>query len=230
MKRAPLAVGLAGWLKTTPPASVAKRLRSTGGRPHGKSTGQEMPHWFDIQRYSLAKELDAADWYLNLELRGEIARRSDNALIELVRGQEPIISRQSTPLFVLKSLEQTLTDRNPNFRRVLDGDLPIEPVKSVLVREFYHFERQINPALREASKVLDVSHDEPPTGLDESVNEHFDIHYSGVFARINLSAPDDEIVDSLKRYLEQERGRMHRHAPTSAQVNALDSLRKRNIP
>jgi hypothetical protein len=225
-----VAPALAGWLSTKPSARVAKKHRPTGGRPYGKSNGQEKPNWFVVNRYSSAMSLDAADWYLNLELRGEIARRKDNELITLVRGELPIVRRDAYPLYALGLLEQMPGNRNPNFLRVLNGELPIEPVRNVLVKEFYHFERRINPDLREASKSFDDARHELPSEFNESVNEHFDIAYSGVFARINLSVPDDEIVESLKRYLAQERVRMRKHAPTSAQVRALDSLRKRNIP
>ena len=91
-----------------------------------------------MARYAAAYEMDAADWYLNLALRGAIARGECKQFgLAYVRGPRPVIRRAAELPPQFASIASEL---GGDFADMLDGKAPRSGVEHLSAEEFYFFE------------------------------------------------------------------------------------------
>ena len=172
--------------------------------------------------------MDVDDWYLNLEIRGQIHRNGTPYLLQRVRGVQPLVFRHEEDDIDAMLLQKCVTSQN--FKRVFSSSALSEAVKNQTVWEHYFFEKWITPSIREFAKNYDpkITEESPPE-FQESINDHLKKQPLNRIVTINLSAPDEQIIDSLKRYLATERQHAQNVAPVSPHAAALRALQKRNV-
>jgi hypothetical protein len=170
-------------------------------RPYSKVTA---PPWFDLSRYAAARDMDAADWYLNLQLRAVIARTAHKLARSYVRSTTPLVRRTQDPLPF--SLEGELP---PDFLAIFAGREPAPGVVPLRALDVYYFERfRLPEQIREFGRSFtpgEISAGEVPAGFTEPLDRLIEPRLLSVFARIDLSLPDGALVADLRAFLARER-------------------------
>ena len=148
-----------------------------------------VPAWFELKRYDSARNLDAADWFLNLEIRGEIQRSNSVNLTNRVRSTAPLIVR-STEDDEQRLILQT-SSNSPDFGAMLNSQIPPSGVRDMRVDELYFFERWLDEDLRAIGATYDP---ETPTSatrrFHESINDNLRKQLLGRFLRVDFTLPD----------------------------------------
>jgi hypothetical protein len=150
--------------------------------------------------------MDAADWYLNLSLRGAIARGKSRFGRQYVRGPNPVIRRadESPP-----ELDFISNESRGDFATILEGKEPRLGVESLRTEELYFFERRLPEAIRQFGRTHvpgNTPAGEVPNGFVGPVDHLFEPRFLSVFARIDLSLPDKTLLADLQSFLKRERG------------------------
>jgi hypothetical protein len=173
--------------------------------------------------------MDAADWYLNLLLRGHIDRTSDNFWTTHIR-QHPIARRDSEHANSLSFLVETSADFPPDIREILNGREPHSAVQSLTGVELYFFERRLPEPIREFGRsfVPGMTTDSVPAGFRGPIDNLSEPRLLGLFARINLSLPDDVILEDLRDFIKAKRAELARIDVPQPFREALRVLGKRN--
>ena len=69
------------------------------------------PAWFKLSHYDEAADMDAADWLLNLAIRGEIARHTalSPKLLREVRAKPVVLRARDAQVFLPRAYIPTIT-------------------------------------------------------------------------------------------------------------------------
>jgi hypothetical protein len=167
----------------------------------------EAPKWFDLSRYDSANDMDVADWYLNFALRGEIARghKDKPSLLRRVQGDTPLLRRDDPG----DSFWFGLLQMPPDFREILNDREPSSGVEYLSTHGLYFFEKRLPDAIRRFGAGYihgKTSLNDAPNGFVGPLDHAFDRRHLSVFARIDLSLPDDVLLHDLKKFLQRVRG------------------------
>jgi hypothetical protein len=151
------------------------------GNPRGRPrTANDVPDWFDLCRYTAAKEMDVERWYLNLGVRrclryadelnrSESWSRADerrsfwhkctgkewvNVFGRYVREVQPLLS--ASPLTVGAAAEHSSVDDvlwyPDRLDALLRGASPPRHIKALSVGDLYYFERRLPQSVRDAGQ------------------------------------------------------------------------------
>ncbi len=192
----------------------------------------DSPVWFSISNYSAAESIDAADWYVNLALRAEFARGELKAALAAVRGPDAIIRRADGLPLPLALVEH---DFDPDLARILSGELPSLGIAHLTGQELYLFERKLPPDVRRfgASFVPGVTKAKnAPTGFSGPIDHLFEQRYLSQFVRLDLSRPDEVLVEDLKLFIRRERRALAEIAgeyPSAAALRTLGKCNRANL-
>lgn len=190
--------------------------------------------WFDVAHYAASYQMDAADWYLNLALRGAIARTdADDApnARALVRGAQPVIRRGDAS-------RQLLLDKGTagaDFVDMLAGREPRAGIEYMSATELYFFERRLPQAIREFGEEYvhgKTPVSEAPAGFFDPVDRLFEPRFLNAFVRINLSLPDKTLIADLKAFLARERkalAAIDGTQPFAAALHKLGNCKQANL-
>lgn len=181
-------------------AAQCRRL----GMGHREIKPSAVP-WFKIDSYAEAYKIDASDWFLNLSLRGAIARGQCVGASEYVRGLKPVIVRAEKLTFELARIRDQLPG---DFARILDGKEPSLGVESLTAQELYYFERRLPETIRQfggSHALATMRASKPPDGFLGPLDNLFEARYTNAFVRIDLSLRDETLVEGLRAFLTRER-------------------------
>ncbi len=185
------------------------------------------PNWFDLSRYNAANAMDAADWYLNLGLRGWIARtRKASAGRRTQLRADPLVRRlEPLPFWLIVRVPSELS-------AILDNRLPRSSVELLRTDELYSVERKLPEQIREFGRNCkwgETLASDAPSGFAGPLNHLIEPRRLSLFARVDLSMPDKVIVADLLDFLARERAALGSviGAPQPYR-EALLSLGKRN--
>lgn len=182
-----------------------------------------VPAWFDLKRYDSARNLDAADWFLNLEIRGEIQRSNSVNLTNRVRSTAPLIVRSIED--DLQRLVLCTSSESPYFMAMLNSQIPPSGIRDMRVDELYFFERWLDEDLRAIGATYDP--DAPtsaPRRFHESVNNNLRKQLLGRFLRVDFTLPDKVLTKDFATYLRTERTRLKALKPDAPYIRALGSV------
>lgn len=190
------------------------------------------PSWFDLENYSEARDLDAADWFVNLAIRKSLADLADRSAAtfvaeQIMRGGCPIV-RRNRPLAIALSLHSGAIDRDAV--AILQGLEPKRGVGPLRCDELYHFERRFPPDVREFGRLLTqgMTDETPaPRGFTGPVDHLFNPRMLGVFARIDMSLPDSVLEDDFRSFVRAKRAEFRAIGGRQPYQEALDELGRR---
>src|SRR4051812_3867105 len=103
--------------KAPPGGADPVRAQPRRGRPRVRVA----PDWFKLQIYEGVRNMDAADWYVNLSYRISASREGSSLAPAFARGERTVIRRSNTqPVeFAFSAVEL------PNsFRDIIEGRVP----------------------------------------------------------------------------------------------------------
>lgn len=166
------------------------------------------PPWFDLAKYAYAEKMDAADWYINLLLRGHLWRGDDDGQLSDYLREVPLIRRGHDSAMMLQFRLMKRFDVDPDVQRILNGDEPVSSVKSLRTDELYFFEKRLPEPIREFGRIYEpgkFDREEAPSGFFNSLDRTFPVPMLGVFARIDLGKADDEIVADMRDFIAEKR-------------------------
>ncbi len=181
------------------------------------------PKWFDLSRYKAAYAMDAADWYLNLGLRGWIARTRKESGRRTQLRADPLVRR-------LEPLPFWLIGRVPSeLSAILDDRPPRSSVELLRADELYSVERKLPEQIREFGRNCtrggETLASDAPSGFAGPLDHLIEPRRLSLFARVDLSMPDKEIAADLRDFLARERAALGSIGPYR---EALRSLGNRN--
>jgi hypothetical protein len=188
------------------------------GRPELKV---DAPAWFDGVRYDDAHKMDEGDWYVNLALRGEIARgvnKQHALLVAVVRGKEPLIRRADLNVELRFALPQPIV-------ALLDGRDTGSGVAYLRAEALYYFEKRLPKQIREFG--ANPRGTGAPEGFTGPIDHLFKPRYLSVFARINLALPDEVLLQDMRDFLRCARGEFRAIGGPQPYAQALRELRGR---
>lgn len=166
------------------------------------------PHWFDLKRYARACDMDAADWYINLAIRGEIARGKNHTwLVEFVRGTTPLIRRSG-------SLSDARLRSLGDVGELLRGRVPRASVEYLRTCELYYYEQKLPEPIRkfganlDARKMMSMFNGSAPSGFTGPLDHAFDKRQLEVFVRIDLTLPDQVLMKDMQDFITRARGEL----------------------
>jgi hypothetical protein len=160
--------------------------------------------------------MDAADWLLNLLFRRWLAY-SCETWAEGMLQQAPVMRRSNETQrceLQLRSIDDR--QRMPPFvGGFLDllSDPPTVPsgISPLTVEAFYFFERRLPANLRAfAVEAAERTHRAPddPAAFFGRLDHAFSPQFLGRFVRVDLSQPDDLLIEDLRDYLKRERAEL----------------------
>ena len=159
----------------------------------------EPPTWFARSHYAAADRMDAADWYLNLSLRGAIARGKCKFGREYVRGSTPIILRRAEEWPA--ALAFIRDELGGDFATIFDGKEPRAGVENLRAEELYFFEQRLPHTIRQFGRSY-VAGKTPvckaPPGFSGPVDDLFEPRLLNLFVRIDLSRPTRRYTTTCK--------------------------------
>lgn len=192
----------------------------------------EPPSWFDLANYAVAEEIDAADWYVNLALRAAFYRGALRHLRVAIRSVGAVIRRDSRlpPQLAFPSRQL-----DPDVTRILGGESPRLGVWHLTCDELYFFERRLPRAVR--SFAADVAGEtvggrRPPPEFRQPVDHSLQPRQLSQFVRIDLTRPDDVLVEDLRVFLRGERralGNLAGEYPAATALRVLGKCNKANL-
>lgn len=175
-----------------------------------------------MSNYAATEDIDAADWYVNLALRAEFARGKLKAARAAVRGADAVIRRVESLSLHLVLVKHEL---DPDLARILAGELPSLGIRHITGQELYLFERKLPPDVRAfgASFVPGkTKYKDAPSGFTGPIDHLFQLRYLSQFVRLDLSRPDQVLVDDLILFLRSER---RAHAQIAGEYPSAVALR-----
>ncbi|MEJ7669973.1 MAG: DUF6387 family protein [Casimicrobiaceae bacterium] len=183
------------------------------------------PPWFKLSRYTAANAMDAADWYLNLGLRGWIARTRKESGRRTQLRADPLVRR-------LEALPFWLIGRVPSeLSAILDNRLPRSSVELLRTDELYSVERKLPEQIREFGRNCkwgETLASDAPSGFAGPLDHLIEPRRLSLFARVDLSMPDKEIAADLRDFLARERAALGSIGGPQPYREALRSLGNRN--
>ena len=171
--------------------------------------------------------MDAADWYLNLSLRGAIARDNCKLGRHFVRELHPVIRRDAEPgelLFIAMEM-------GGDFESILEGSEPRTGVEYLSAANLYFWERRLPESIRKfgAECVPDKSRAiKAPAGFSGPIDHLFEPRLQSVFVRLDLSLPDEALHHDLQAFLTRERRALAAIGVEQPFAAALRTLGKHN--
>lgn len=189
------------------------------------------PDWFALGNYRDAAKMDAADWYVNLLLRGKMHREPDNFFLHHLR-QHPLPRRQTPAGDELVMLLGLLPAEgfDPDIRRVLTNNEPRASVRRLRTEELYFFEKRLPEPIREFGRVYDPGKhnaaDAPP-GFQGPIDRAFPRRMLSSFVQIDLSKPENLIVEDLLGFVAEQRKELAEIPVPQPHAKALLELRGR---
>lgn len=130
------------------------------------------PPWFDLAKYAHAEKMDAADWYINLLLRGHLSRNDDDGQLSDYLREVPLVRRGHDSAFMLQLMLAKRSDVDQDVQRILSGYEPLSSVKSLRTDELYFFEKRLPEHIREIGRIY-----EPGKCTRDAFPRDFSIHW-----------------------------------------------------
>lgn len=198
------------------------------GRPRTKPA--VTPSGFNLKKYDCTG-LDGADWLLNLSLRNWLRRQSSEEVIQYVRekwNETPVLRRA-----VLRDgqyLEWDCEVDDSLFSYVIHGNRPQLGVNLLCISELYTFEQRLPQKIRDfaATYVPEYNPIVPP-GFTDAVDRAMPERLLSCFARINLSLPDDVLLEDFSIFLREYRQELKALAPQAPYLEAIRSANRSDI-
>lgn len=187
------------------------------------------PDWFDLKNYAAAREMDAADWYLNLSLRSYIHREQEIFWMKFVQTQ-PLLRRADGAPIEFWGAE---SDFGSNFMAILHGRTARSGVQALSGTEFYAFEKMLPQNVREFGAAFVPGKTRPdgaPKGFDGPLDHLFERRFASAFLRIDLTLPDDVLLEDMRNFLRAKRAELAAIEGVHPYRDALASITKRRDP
>jgi hypothetical protein len=189
----------------------------------------DIPTWFNLSSYAAASYMDAADWYLNLSMRGKLSRQPNDFFLKFLQRQ-PIVRRgEDTPIELIISGREF----GPDFTAILNGREPRLNVEHLSAEEMYVFEQWLPKDIREFGRTYEPGKSqkaEAPDGFTKPIDQLFERRLLRVFTRINLAAPDDVLVEDLLHFVARERAALAVIGGPQPYRTALRELQNKKRP
>lgn len=185
------------------------------------------PAWFKLDRYAGAISLSMRDWFLNLELRGEIRRANNPNLVARVTGTQPIIYADEEDYGDLMILRLNVT--SPVFWHVFDGEPIHNVVGNMTPNQLYYFEERLPVDVREFGKQTERK-GVAPEGYLQSLNDQLPKQFLNRFVRLNLAFTDAAILQEVQRYLDAERAKLATIKPDAPFAKSLTKVSRKYKP
>jgi hypothetical protein len=212
------------------------------GRPRAKRT---QPEWFDLRRYEAAAQLDAAGWYLNLRLRIELAQAEPGAewarlFHRYLRNARPVLTWPKrwdrNVVFDVMDWAQFggELDTPDSLGRLLRGRPLPSSVEPLSTAALYHFERllpeEVRAAGRRGSIPSEMGIKTPHGSTAGSLDEMFEPQFLGRFVRVDLSAPNDVLIEDFRHWIDSQRRRLAALPGPKPFQAALEAVGERYAP
>lgn len=191
-----------------------------------------VPPWFDLRNYGALRGIDAADWYMNLRLRFVLAHADDKNWRQFVdrafvRAGDPVLLRSHPLPIALAFMDEEL---GPDFTAIARGKEPRLGVWPMRADELYFFERRFPAPIRDFGRTFlpgATGSGAAPPGFAGPIDQLFERRMTGVFARVDLSLPDAELVRDFRDFIADKRREFDRIGGQQPYRDALRVLSNR---